>query len=385
MNAIPNPLRGSTSQSPPKWHTQVLGTCEALAGPPTLIVVILTFFTENTRTIAICSGVALLAAVFVRFFSRFLDKHSLLVAMPWLLTGGLAIVLVLVVFPNRAKQQSKLLASSWLEWQKELEQAATKCKKEAPRCLSDAISPVLGRRPQPNQRGDVTGLASDLIAGQLMLANDNIRDVLNTRLGVGDRFIGSGFSEPVDQTDFLFARVSEYFVPNLSDSSAHVWQWNLEPGQLVDHKPLVDNKLIDVLLKFPPLNHSDFSRNWSWISRDHLGSNDPHPALVRFALLDPKKKKYSGCLGRADATRAFMSSLGEVYQKTVTEAARNSGYAVAGKTDEPGVRLFVWVYTPNSDGIVARATWRNVLSHFGEWTKAEMCAKESGAGPSDQI
>ena len=136
----------------------------------------------------------------------------------------------------------------------------------------------------------------------------------------------------------------------------------------------VDHTLKEILLNTPPENHADFADNWkSWIEKDHLGADDPHPALVRFALLDLSKVKYSGCLGRLDATRVFMNNLGEVDEKTIEKAATSSGYTVTAKADEPNVKLFVWVYAPTATGIVYSATWKNVLMKFSEWVTADAC------------
>jgi hypothetical protein len=359
----------------PDWHRKVLDGSVVLAGPPALITLVASFFTDSPRAVAVCTGIGLLIAIGLMFFPRLMRKDSMLVVLPWLVTGVLVIVLVLVVFPSRARKQSRLLASSWLAYQKDLETAAALCKKKGDsRCLAEALGPIIERRPQPARGSDIPGLASDLLAGQLMLANDNIRSVLNSRLGVGDRFLGSGFSEPVQSTDLTAARVSEYFAPNLSDSAALVWLWKLDPGKVVDGKLIVDHQLKEILLNTPPENHADFANNWKdWIERDHLGPGDPHPALVRFALLDLSNVKYSGCLGRPDATRVFMNNLGEVDEKTIAEAATSSGYTVTGKADEPKVKLFVWVYAPTTHGIVYPATWKNVLMNFSDWVTADAC------------
>jgi len=357
------------------WHRKILDACVVLAGPPALITVTASFFTDNQRIVEVCTAIGLLIAIGLMFFPRLLRKNSIMVALPWLVTAVLAIILVLVVSPNRARKQDRLLASSWLSYQKDLEKAAALCKKVGDaKCLAEKLRPVLEQRPQPPRGSEIPSLASDLLAGQLMLANDNIRGVLSTRIGVGDRFLGSGFAEPVQSTDSTAARVSEYFVPNLSDSAPLVWLWKLDPYKSLGGKLIADRKLKEVLLNIQPNNHADFAENWKkWIEKDHLGPDDPHPALVRFALLDLTKKKYSGCLGRPDATRVFMMNLGEVAEKTVADAATSSGFAVPARSDESGVKLFVWVYAPTGTGVVYHATWNNVLTKFSDWVTADDC------------
>jgi hypothetical protein len=129
------------------------------------------------------------------------------------------------VLPDRAVKQSSLLANKWLKWQKDLEGAAGQCTKAKDRdkCLAEQLSPVIDNRPRPERQSDATGLASDLMAGQLMLANENARSALNDRLGIREKFLGSGRSEPVGQTNYTAASVPEYLVPNLSDKSPNVW------------------------------------------------------------------------------------------------------------------------------------------------------------------
>src|SRR6185437_7931089 len=135
----------------------------------------------------------------------------------------LLIALVFVVAPARARRQNNLVASSWLHWQQSLERSANHCRKFSrclndsacrednrrlresldvdSSCLSERLKSVLQERPRLKQETDLTGFVGDLIAGQLMLANDNTRAVLNSRLSTGNRFLGAGLAEPARQTE----------------------------------------------------------------------------------------------------------------------------------------------------------------------------------------
>ena len=124
---------------------------------------------------------------------------------------------------------------------------------------------------------------------------------------------------------------------------------------------------MDVLNKVSPVNHGGFTDPWV--------KNDFAQLLVRFALFDPSKNTYSGCLGRPDATRVFMSSLGELANKTVAAASNSTGYIQPEKMDEPGQTLFIWVYAPTVEDQAVRATWGNVLANFGSWITKEPCSK----------
>ncbi len=86
-------------------------------------------------------------------------------------------------------------------------------------------------------------------------------------------------------------------------------------------------------------------------------------------------KGNSGCLGRSEATRVFMSSFGDVKGKTLQEAIDSSGLALPPKPDVPGMKIFIWVYSPSLEGEtkVTRATWGNVLDNFKDWVLDEPC------------
>ena len=402
MSALPTPVEPSAHPpgTPPakhflgtkhKWSIELLETCRALAGLPVLVSLIIEAFTPDTRIIGIGAIIAVIIALVLRFIPKLRimlkprSGHAFWTALPWFMTGLLAIFLIFKIIPDRATKQNDLLANSWLTWQKNLASASGQCTKwkekedradkakdhaekvEAERalasCIADALDPVLYKEPRPS---------SDLVAGQLMLDDDNARSVLGDRLSVGDKFLGSGFSLPWGQNDPAVARVPEYFVPNLRDDSDHVWVWKLEHSKVQDQKPIMERKLLEVLQTFDPSNHADFKENWGWL-KQHLQPNDSLPVLVRFALMDPGKVQYSECLGRPDATRVFMSNLGELQSKTIREAAQSTGYNKPEKSDERGVTLFIWVYAPTEEDQVVKATWGSVLTNFSGWARSGDC------------
>lgn len=379
-----------------QWHDKVLEECRALAGLPTLAALSAgIFYPENKTVLEGTTAVALIIAVglrflpHIRFFSQLHGWQSVVSTLPWLLSAALIGILMLIILPARTRSQNALLANTWLEWQKELEKAASKCvignhdKSKSPTikdqealstCLADALEPVLETRPGRLDSNKVTGLASDLLAGQLMLANSNIRNILQFRLSTGTSFLGSGFSEPEGQVNYTKARVPEYLVPNLSDQSPRVWVWKFYPWEMEGRKTIEEYNLVDVLLhRRKPINHPDFNRVWDSLKQSPSTGGSPS-VLVRFALFKPEIRD-SGCLGRTEATRVFMSSLNEVEDKTAREAARSSGWAVPGQNDNSGRQLVVWVYAPTHEGDVTPGTWGNVLDNFKTWIKDEGCAK----------
>jgi hypothetical protein len=379
--APPPPGEGA----PLPWHTKPLELARELAGLPTLVTVVASFFTESQRVLAIWALCALLIAVALRFLPSISKAKSISLVLPWLVTALLAmtLVLVLVVVPYRAEKQKTLLAKSWLDWQTSLELSAAKCRKSTTpeSCLSTELADVLENRPKSAHAA--AKLASAMIAGQVLLANQTIHEVLQKRLSVDERFIGAGNSEPIQHNNATAAMVPEYFVPNLRNEAPYVWVWELNLGLPLNGSPLVDQKLMDVLLKVPAHprpDGQDFAQNWTdWIEDKHLVSSDV-PALIRFAVLDPtnthndkgRQPMPSGCLGRPDATRVFMNRLGVVKDETLATAIKDSGYTL--RPDDPDARLFIWIYVPTQTGEVTRATWENVLVNLTTWIVENPCA-----------
>jgi hypothetical protein len=68
-----------------------------------------------------------------------------------------------------------------------------------------------------------------------------------------------------------------------------------------------------------------------------------------------------------------MSNLDELKERTVGEAAKSTGWSVSANLEEPGVKLFIWIYAPEYEGQAVPATWGNVLTNFGKWITAEPC------------
>jgi len=257
------------------WHSELLDHCRAIAGLPVLATVVLDCVTADKKVVAVGAALALVVAIALRFLpklrasSNLFQEHVFAVAMPWLLTATLTILLIFVIEPRRDEKQTNSLLekqnnlqNSWLEWQQNLEKAAGQCKRNDAKCVAEKLSPLLDLKNRPHLAVGTgsSDLPSDLLAGQLMLANDTSRNILTTRLSITQKFLGAGFSEPVGETNYAAARVPEYLVPNLSDRWQHVWAWQLEYGKVVDGKPIMDQKLMDVLLKTRPINHPDFCK-----------------------------------------------------------------------------------------------------------------------------
>jgi hypothetical protein len=396
MSALQNPI-GPQPPPPPKrpthrtarkWYIESLEFCREVVGLPAVAAFVMDLLQKllrfNDIYVKAVTALALVVAIALRL--GYFPKLRVSTVLLLILGAVLTIILVVFVFPFQAQQDSNSLASSWLEWANSLGKSVGQCKvsanpaaplpASAADCLATVLVPVVKSRPRPVEESNVTRQAGDLLAGQAIFANYKARALLDSRLSISKQFVGSGYSEPIDVTDLSAARVKEYLVPNDRDVSPHVWFWIIDPTQIVDKKRIVDRKLVqDVLLHRASDNHKgqpdlDFARNWGWVSQ-HLQLNDSTPALVRFIPMDPKK--YSGCLGRPEATRVFMSNLGQLAGLTVAEAARNSGYRGPEKDDDRSLRLLIWVYAPEREDQAVPATWGNVLANFEAWITAKPC------------
>lgn len=376
MSALPSPAspgpephqRRHSHRTARKWYLDFLELCRALVGLPTITAMVLEFLEFSPLVVRTGTVIALLIAIALRFFP---NLHPWTV-LPLVLSAIFAVIFILFIVPFRAHKESNLLAMSWLNWEQSLERSAGSCNEGDAACLAKVLVPVIDDRPRPVEDSQLTRQASDVVAGELLLANYKAQSLLNKRLSISKQFVGSGFSEPIGQSDPAAARVREYLVPNVSvsDKSKHVWFWELDADKIVDGKRLLDHKLLDVLLSEPTANHGEFKKNWTWWVSRQTQPIDSRPVLVRFTQLDPEKE--SGCLGRKEATRVFMSNLAEVEAMTLDEASRNSGYVIPAKEDYKS-RLLVWVYAPEQETQAVRATWGNVLANFGAWVTDEAC------------
>src|SRR5206468_9750375 len=90
------------------------------------------------------------------------------------------------------------------------------------------------------------------------------------------------------------------------------------------------------------------------------------PPVVRFGKFPPRR--YSGKMGRDEAVRVFVSNLSEVWDLSVEEAARLSGYTVSGG-EAGGDKLFIWVFLPTHPREVVPATWGRVFRGAPQWLK----------------
>jgi hypothetical protein len=253
----------------------------------------------------------------------------------------------------------------WREWRREILTAISKCHGPLQEiCIAAAL------RTYHHPPGDGTGirplsdLAADLRAGSILIENDSLRTTLHTWYGIDDRFLGTGFSQPAGSEEYWTARVPEFLVPNYPDNQTGLWCWKLRPGASLGRT--VGDLLHEMQPEYSkaPNASKTFAADLAEIDRRIATHQEHLPPVVRFAYLT--ESEYSGCLGRKERRRVFVSDLGSVLQMTVEQAGRYSGYTFSEASDGKDKRVFMMVFLPAHETELAPSTWPSILDRAGE-------------------
>jgi hypothetical protein len=192
--------------------------------------------------------------------------------------------------------------------------------------------------------------------------------MLRDRLGIDERFLGTGFAQPLGTEKYEEARIPEYLCPNNSESADNVITWELSPTdgylkwtleEIIKGERIRIDKGKQVTEKTQPKNSKD--------KRDRLLSNieqsldltAKEPVVVRFQQLACS----SGYVGREQAARVFFSHLGAIWKMKLEDAARLSGYTLDGSADK---KFYIWVFLPRHVDEVVPATWKNIVKHVND-------------------
>jgi len=266
----------------------------------------------------------------------------------------------------------------WRRWNRDVLSSIEDCSSDNERCIANAFkhaypesefssAPLLGK------------LNNDLKAGSYFLQDEKIQAMLKTRLGIGARFLGTGFSQPLNSAEYEEARIPEYLCPNSSEAEDNVITWELDPSdeyldwtleEIVEGKKTV-KKIIDgkeVTFESQPINSKAKRDGLLSKIEGKLDVSAKEPAVVRFQQLHAS----SGKVGRPNAVRVFFSHLGSVWKMKLQDAARFSGYSLDPNEQK---KFFIWVYLPRHPHEVVPATWKNIVAHLNDkdnpWIKAE--------------
>ena len=206
-------------------------------------------------------------------------------------------------------------------------------------------------------------LRRDQAMAEVLLSYDCVRALLEIRFGIRKNFLGTGLSLPQGMDKYSAAAVHEYLVPNNQDSHPFVWTWKLKPLSLNLRKKVKDLIAGDPKVRIPPDSGNSEQLEEEILPRVHEKHTDT-PLVIRFAKFP--KVYYKGTIGRPIANRVFASNLAEVWDLTLEEAARQSGYNIAGPSREEE-RFFIWVFAPRHYDEVVPATWGEVFEWIPHW------------------
>jgi hypothetical protein len=340
---------------------QVLVTVGILLGPATVIGMVCPLLNLSGRVTAEVAITVFLITT-VLFFASSLEKR-LHIAIPACVAVLLAAVLIHLLLTPKV-----IAEDPWVTWKFQIENEVKKCEKETSVqeiCIAQAISQEYPK-PQSDRSTDL--LHNELHAGTILMAINPVRELLYKRIGVKDHFLGDGFAKP-DDKEKPDALVPEYLAVNHVETDPDVWTWALAPiPEQLDWKvaEIIGSKKDTIFNdEISGRDISSFNK-FSETVKKHLGYD--RPAVIRFARFPPER--YSHKMGLPDAKRVFVLHLGSVYNLSLGEAARLSGYSLKNaKTDHD--KLWVWVYLPGDNRELVRPTWREIILNLKGWLVTE--------------
>lgn len=287
----------------------------------------------------------------------------------------------------------------WLVWDAQVNEKVAECEKdfiaaqlkndkaanfdEKVACVGDLITHS-GYPEGGKDELKIRALEEDTRAGSLLLRNPTIFKILETRLGVGEKFIGTGFAIPSgDNKVYGDAILPEYLVPNRLETEREILTWQKTPvlpnlnqtvGCLIagcaNDRGVVKPTPPSNIDPTDPAQVQKYKDILDYVRLSESLFDDKKIVLVRFSQFNPVNDKgekvYKGRLGRDDASRVFMVRLRDIWDMSLQNAMIYSGRKVKDTNAET---LFVWLYAASDDEHVTRATWRNIIDHLDELLK----------------
>lgn len=355
MTQEPDIARSNTFR---RSFAKVLRDLGILLGPTTVIGMVSPMMDFSGRVTAeVAIAVFLITAVI--FFGSSLQKW-LHVAIPASVAVILGTLLIHLLMTTPAEDP-------WLTWKHQIEKKVAECDNEKAIldiCIGQAIAQEYPK-PQSNLSADI--LQNDMHAGTILITINPVKALLQKRLGIKDHFLGDGFAQPDDKEN-PDALVPEYFAANLNDTDADVWTWALAPIP-----EYLNKKVAEIVESEKDTVKDDQGREIQGRDTESFKKFSEtlktqldfvRPAVIRFARFPPER--YSHKMGPQDAKRVFTLHLGSVYNLSLAEAARLSGYSLeTAKTDHD--KFWVWVYLPSDKRDVVRPTWHEIIFNLKGW------------------
>jgi hypothetical protein len=242
-------------------------------------------------------------------------------------------------------------------------------------CVGEAIKESYPHEGQQDVK-KIVALDNDVRAGTYLIENPVVSEVLKSRLGIGERFLGTGLAVPSSGQTYGDARLVEYMVPNLPEEDNKVLVWQIQPLPnlsqsveclivgCIDGKNHVNPTLPGNVRS---ASEEKYKNIINYVSKPENRAADNKVILIRLSQFDRKDKNggdvYSKRLGRTESSRVFMIRLKDVWNVSLKDAITLSGHEGNGDT------LFVWIYTPTADDAIALATWNNILPNVEKLLK----------------
>jgi hypothetical protein len=243
--------------------------------------------------------------------------------------------------PAARPPTDEIYGEAWAEWCKRAREEFAN-----PHNTELSLARIVRARPIVARTPPAAALRHDQAIAQVLLAYPRVRKALEQHLGIYDTFLGTGLSNPVNDADYGSASLHEFLIANLPDSDSRVLTIRL--------KPVAPNLQKTVKTLIEENVDLDFTRQeLKKVIVAHGESGNADAAMIRFAILNGDK--YKGTIGRPTAVRVFASSLAEVWNLKVKDAADRSGYRFSG-----GDTFFAWVFVPSHRD-------EAVLEHLPEW------------------
>jgi hypothetical protein len=346
-----------------RGFSQALQDLALLLGPATLIGIVGPILGISGRVTAEVSITVFLISTILFFASSL--KRRLHIALPACLSVILAAVLIHLLL-EPAKEI--IVEDKWVTWEHQVKEAVGKCNSEDKAfniCIASAIS---REYPKSNSNLATDLLYDDIRAGTILMHIEPVRKLLKDSVGIRENFLGNGFAKPIGEGKlYCDARIPEYLVVNHND----VWTWELSPVPQQLNRKLIDiiGSQKDSIMEISGRNGVTFSSFFKTVG-DNLSLLDETPAVVRFGRFprrdDTGKEIYSHKMGRSEAKRVFVLHLGPVYNLTLDEAAKLSGYSLDAQQSNHD-KLWVWVYLPSDPRDITRPTWHEISLHLKDW------------------
>ena len=76
---------------------------------------------------------------------------------------------------------------------------------------------------------------------------------------------------------------------------------------------------------------------------------------------------YTGKVARAERVKAFFLDVRDGWNMTVLQSAEAAGFTLVPPEPGSDVGLYLWLFVPETQESLVRATWGSIFQNLGEW------------------